>query len=243
MAGLEASIGERIFVLNYLNYYKGLFSKLYKQLESYDIVIGKSEISKIPIRKKLKIILAFIDKFSKVKLFINFTNIYGFKRRTVDYLLKSKGKKRLISYLSYSMGFIKGYVDIKVDKALIKKFNRQSFFGFLIETIDMLLYNSSKPLRFITFFSSFSAILSFVFILYIFGVAIIKRNVFEGWISTNILIASMFLFLFIVLTLMSEYVIRILEEVRQEPSYFVAKNIDNSVIISEEELLNIEDKV
>jgi len=49
----------------------------------------------------------------------------------------------------------------------------------------------------------------------------------------------MFFLLFSLLTLLSEYIIRIMNETRNEPIYFIADEIDKSIILPHKDRENI----
>ena len=75
--------------------------------------------------------------------------------------------------------------------------------------------------------------------MYVFAIALFKQHVAEGWITTSLQHAFMFLFLFLILSVLCEYVGRLLAESRDRPLYFVAEERSSSVMIRDEERRNV----
>ena len=72
-----------------------------------------------------------------------------------------------------------------------------------------LLLSSGRPLRLLTFLSIGGAGLNLLYSVYIDVVNILKDEVAEGWTSLSAQITGLFFILFLVLAVLSEYVLRI----------------------------------
>jgi hypothetical protein len=73
----------------------------------------------------------------------------------------------------------------------------------------------------------------------VLAIALFKEHVAEGWITTSLQHAVMFLFLFLILSVLCEYVGRVLAETRERPLYFVAEERASAVMIRDEERRNV----
>ena len=69
---------------------------------------------------------------------------------------------------------------------------------------------------------------SLTYLLYALVVALVKNKLAEGWLTTSVVISSMFFCLFIILAVLAEYVARILEESQQRPLYFIELEAESS---------------
>ena len=61
----------------------------------------------------------------------------------------------------------------------------------------------------------------------------------KGWITLSTVMGSMFFFLFSLLSVISEYIIRIMDESRDEPFYFISEEINKSSILPKKNTLNV----
>ena len=87
-------------------------------------------------------------------------------------------------------------------------------------------------------------LISLLFLIYVFIIAVLTITLHQsfapkGWISISSVLSTMFFLLFSLLTLMSEYIIRVLDESRNEPLYFIADEMDKSIISVNKDKLNV----
>ena len=85
-------------------------------------------------------------------------------------------------------------------------------------------------------FRSLASVINLAYLVYVVAVTIVKRQIAEGWISTSLMTGTMFLLLFLVLTILSEYVARLTEEVQERPLYFVEFESSSAVTPAAAEL-------
>jgi hypothetical protein len=74
---------------------------------------------------------------------------------------------------------------------------------------------------------------------YVALVYLFKDRVAEGWTTLSIQNAVMFFCLFMFVTVLCEYVGRILSELRSRPHYFTLEERNSSVIIANEDRKNV----
>jgi len=243
IAALDNCLGDGVLILNYLNDDQKIAKKLMNYLyKGYDIVSTDNTDNFNKIKLPLRFFIKLINSFSSHYIFNNLTGTLGLSRKAVNSLTQIRRKNRNFLYLQDYLGL--KVIEIKnvLNKRFLNEFNKNKFLNFLIETIDIIVSNSVKPLRLVSFFSATASFLSLIFIIYVFLITLIKKNVVEGWISTALVMGSMFFILFLVLTILSEYILRILEEVRNEPLYFIEKEVDHSIYLTKNEL-NIADDI
>ena len=78
-----------------------------------------------------------------------------------------------------------------------------------------------------------------MYLAYIAFVYCLKTHVAEGWTTTSLEISIMFFFLFLILSVLCEYVGRLLEEVQDRPLYFIAQEKNSSVLLEHQIKKNI----
>lgn len=105
--------------------------------------------------------------------------------------------------------------------------------------ISLAVTNSMKPLRVVSLLGLTMALLNFAYLIYVAAIALFKKQVAEGWITTSVQHSAMFLFVFLILAVLCEYVGRLLDETRERPLYYVAEERQSSVMIRDAERRNV----
>lgn len=105
--------------------------------------------------------------------------------------------------------------------------------------ITLLSANSISPLRFVTCVGVAAGLFNLVYVLYVFLVNCLKRQVMEGWTTLSLQISCMFFLVFVILVLMSEYLRHIHEASTQQPRYQVFEEVGSSSLVSLEATRNV----
>lgn len=241
-AGLDYCIGDYVVLLDIriVNPSKiPLF--LNELIKGYDVVTSKSEKPLLSKWSASYIFLSIVEKLSTHDFSYEPVFFLGLSRKAVNSITRIRRKSRNFSYLIYSIGFKKislPYRLLGIDKSKIKT---SFFFELVVAVANIIISNSFRPIRMI---AAMGIIMSCVFLLIVFTDAILalflKIYVIPpGWTSIAIMIGVMFFLLFSLLMIMTEYLIRVLQEVRNEPLYFIAGEFDKSVININDDKLNI----
>ncbi len=113
----------------------------------------------------------------------------------------------------------------------------------LLEAVDtaiaLVVSNSSRPLRFVSWLAVLASALNMAYIGYVFLVNVFKHSVAEGWTTLSVQNAGMFFLLFLILAVVTEYVGRILNETRERPLYYIAEEANSSVLIPGRDRRNV----
>lgn len=208
---------------------------LAKATSGFDIVTG------LPVKKAKRswieqITFTFLNKISR--------NLIGFEvdpdapyflvlsRRVVNTIVQYRNKRRFLTYLNTIIGFKQGSIHYqpRVAKPTMNLWQSCWFI------IDVVITNSSIPLRLAAFLGAFS---SFIYLIYVFVIALVKKNVTEGWITMSVLNATMFFLLFVILMILSEYIDRIIHETKDQPPYIVADELTSSDLPYQKKRLNV----
>ena len=116
---------------------------------------------------------------------------------------------------------------------------RESLIQAVQTAIAVVVGNSTRPLRMVSWLALAAAFLNLLYIGYVFAIALFKKNVAEGWMTLSLQHAGMFLLLFLILAVVTEYVGRILDETRERPLYYIAEEANSSVMVPDAERRNV----
>jgi glycosyltransferase involved in cell wall biosynthesis len=89
------------------------------------------------------------------------------------------------------------------------------------EATSLLVANSKTPLRLVSSLGILAGSCNLLYVLYVIGIYLFKKEVAPGWATLSLQIAAMFFFVFLILTSLAEYVAQILEESQDNPLYHV----------------------
>jgi len=157
-------------------------------------------------------------------------------RRVVNAITRIKDKERYLKYLTAYVGYKHGTIPYeRVHRGALSK--PRGFWASVRFGIDMIVTYSDKPLRLLSLAGVLASFISLLYIVFVLLIAFFKERVgitaAEGWASTNAFNAAMFFLLFSMLAVLSEYVLKVLNEAQQRPLYHVAYE-SNSVVVEEQ---------
>lgn len=242
-AGLDNCIGDYALLLDIHFVSPKKIPLFLKELvKGYGLVISKSEENIMPKWSLSYIFLSLVEKLSTHDFSYKPIYFMGLNRRVINSITRIKRKNRNFSYIINSIGFRKTsitYKELGIDKAKIKVPN---FLELLFSMTDIIISNSFKPMRALALIGM---LISLMFLLFIFVDAILtlflKTYIVapKGWTSLSLMLGLTFFLLFSLLMLISEYIIRILGESRNDPLYFISEEMDKSVININKNKLNV----
>ena len=116
---------------------------------------------------------------------------------------------------------------------------QRSFWAHAVEAIEMIVVNSRHPLRFASHLGLLASGINLLYLGYVIAVYLFRDHVAEGWTTLSLQQGVMFFLVFVVLTVLSEYTGRILEETRRRPPYFVMDEKNSSVVLTDRERRNV----
>lgn len=243
-AGLDNCVGDFAILFNiHIDPPETLPVLLETHFKGWDVVLGKPSREIIKITPPAKFLIRILEKISTQGFQYRPNYLISLTRKAINSVTRTRRKSRDLNYINNLIGLKKttiSYVPLKSAKDYVRK---TSFFSVLFSSADIIVSNSFRPIRFL---SASGMLASVLFLIYIAGVVVLqlvfKLNVApKGWISLATVMGAMFFLLFSLLTLIGEYIVRILAETRNEPFYFISEEFDKSVIIPKgRKKLNIE---
>jgi polyisoprenyl-phosphate glycosyltransferase len=101
-----------------------------------------------------------------------------------------------------------------------------------------MIFNSTKPLRWVSLLGILGSLSALIFAIYSIVVNIIKNDVIEGWTSMVFFSSFLFMILFIILAFLGEYIARLLNENSNQKNYYIS-NEETSTILLEADRFNV----
>lgn len=241
-AGIDNCIGDYAILFNiYTDPPNILQIFIQNLLDNYDVVVGKADIPLVQYNLLSKVFIKFLERVSTHSFTYQTRFLIGLNRKAINSIIRTRRKSRNFSYINYLIGHKKKNLLYSPVRKYLNKQKTESFYSLFFNATDIIISNSYKPLRTLTFLGIAASI---IFLLYVTIITVVYFFIDhsiapKGWISIAFVMGTMFLLLFSILTLISEYIIRTLHETRNEPLYFIADEIDKSVILTEQDKLNI----
>lgn len=242
-AGLDNCVGDFAILFNIYtdppDIKPVLLSKL---LEGHDIVIGKNKEEIIPQGFLSKLLVNLVEKLSRQGFYYRQSYLMALNRKAINSIMRTRRKSRNLSYIYSLIGLKKHFIEYKHITKFSHKISQESFFDLFFDIADTIISNSFRPIRFLSFLGMFLSACYLLYVLVIVALVVFLKMswlVPQGWISVSTVVGTLFFLLFTMLTIMSEYMIRILNETRQEPFYFISEEINQSMIIPKRKTLNI----
>lgn len=173
-----------------------------------------------------RIVSGFFWKLIKKTTFPNLPNKgYDFcllDRQLVNDINKINEKNSPIFILLYWFGYKPVCIPIKRNKREVGR-SQWSLFQKLKLTIDTLIGFTYLPSRVITLMSLAASTVSILYLMFLIYIWYSSGNAPIGWMTTTGLLLLMGSFILFALGIISEYLLRILDESRKRPPYVVDK--------------------
>ncbi len=168
-------------------------------------------------------------------------------RQAVNAVIQTREKYRYLRILSSRIGYVTAsFVYDPMNRKETSE--RRSLFEAASIAMNIIIKTSRHPLRFVSWLGILAGVMnvfytSFVVYSYIFG-----GEIARGWTTLSLQNAAMFFFVFLILTVMSEYVGQMVVESEGRPLYYVLEERNSSVLVADRERRNVveetvEDKV
>jgi uncharacterized protein YebE (UPF0316 family) len=244
--GLENSIGDYVVVLNQSLDPLDVIHSMVSQCKTsdVDVVVGVADNVKKSIGYKM------IRPFAKIALKeIGYeipkdaSNLRCLSRTAVNSATKARNYHHQI-FVRIAQSGVKSssfiYSVNNIDKL------KKTLTSSIGNTFSLLVFNSTKPLRWMSGLGFMGSFFALMFATYSFITRLINDNIADGWSSLVILISILFMLLFVILSFFGEYIARLLNEQSRHEPYWITNekhssvmvNSDRPNVISESEIIN-----
>lgn len=106
----------------------------------------------------------------------------------------------------------------------------------------VLLNNSLAPLRTATFLGLIGSFVSLLYSLYVVVSYLSRTDIMPGWTTLSLAISGLFFLQFFILSLMGEYLGRLLDESTNRPLYHVRDELSSAVLLTDASRKNVCDQ-
>lgn len=161
-----------------------------------------------------------------------------FSRKAVHALTHIRQKRRHLAVLLPEMGFpwtIFPYEPLPSGHAPY----RRPLLRSIRTGLSVLIEGSTLPLRMVGVTGLVGSFLSVLYAVYVVVVNLIRNDVVEGWTTLSLQISGLMFLVFVMLTLLGEYMVRVLKEASDRPLYHLAEERTSSVMVRDAARRNI----
>jgi len=222
VAALDHCIGDYVVTMNLLNDPPEMIPILInKAATGFDAVVAECHGREA----------SFLERSISAPVYRLSSRILGFplrpdesyfrvlSRRLVNSIVRIRSRNRYLSCLSGIVGYQQCSVIYNRDHNLGT--DSGGVLRQLLAVADILVSNSAAPLRLAAILGFVASLANVAYLGYILAVTLIRKHIAEGWITTSLTQTTMFLMVFLILSILSEYVARLLDETKEQPLYFV----------------------
>jgi len=244
-AGLEAVIGDFVVVLMPNWDPPELIPQMVERArQGAEVVFGVTKDRHeegFLVRIGASLFDSYCRRVLKLDLPQNSTQFRAMSRQAVNAITQVKNVHRFLRILTADVGF-------RRESLLYTPVNRSGrpggkrLFDAVSMAVDMLITSSQHPLRFATWLGVLASAFNMLYAIYVVAIVLFKDHVAEGWTTLSMQNAVMFFFVFLILTVSSEYIGHILIETIDRPLYYVLEERTSSVLIANESRKNVTDE-
>jgi polyisoprenyl-phosphate glycosyltransferase len=162
-----------------------------------------------------------------------------FSRRLVNSVVRIRSKNRYLSCLNGIVGFQQCSIVYHAEEKGAARRRWGRVLRQLRALTDILVSNSSAPLRLAALLGFLASLANVAYFAYILLVSLVKRHVAEGWRTSSFTQTTMFLMIFLILSILAEYVARLIDETKEQPLYFVEFETTSAAPVQTRDRLNL----
>lgn len=236
---IENCIGDYCAVIDLTHDSLEDLENMLEKAEDYDVVIGKREKKIQSFFESItsKIFYKTISLFTGIKIDSMYSDFFVINRKVINFITKNEDRIKFLKLLKFNNGFSK-YEYLYMP--LGKKSNQRTFLENINFTIDVLVNYSHRLIRLATILSLSTAIVNLFYIIYIFGIYLFKDNVAQGWTSSNLYSSMMYFVLFLVLSVLGEYIRMIIQNQKNTPFYEIIDEKSSVALFSDKKNIDKE---
>jgi glycosyltransferase involved in cell wall biosynthesis len=231
-AGIDHSIGDFVIVLPSIVASPELLIRqlLDRAAEGHDLVFARCLHDASPrflhvARQRLKRqYFRFLSSMTGLKIDPDVVDIALLSRRLVNSIMKLKEQNRYVRMLIAYVGFEASYVDLAThpgsrlhEASTLRSSTRLAF--------ELTTAFSNRPLRYVSIAAFSISAISLIAAVAVFLERLTRTDLAEGWASLMVVQLFMFCLLFLLMSIISEYVGKILDESKNRPLYYVKENL------------------
>ena len=231
-AGMENAIGDYVVLISPLDDPVDCVVDVVKLCQlGHDIVIGVSNKPKSFTYSLIRPLTQWILSEIGYNIPRNATGLRCLSRRTIN-AVSQTGRFHHQLYVRIAKT---GYPTTTYQyKSLCNTKERKTLYQGLRQGMRLMVFNSTKPLRWMSALGMLGSFLAFMFASYSLLIRLFKGNVIEGWTSMVLFMSILFMLLFLILAFFGEYLGRLLDDRSEQGDYSVSFEKTSSVMLNEQ---------
>ena len=180
----------------------------------------------------------YFRRVLKIGLTRNSTDYRVLSRQALNAMIRMKDSLRYLRTFSLYIGYGSESFEYEFEHRRARPRNKSLGESVRIG-ISMIVASSTHPLRSVSLLALVLSLGSVAIAAYVLLVRFLAQDVAPGWATQSLHRSVMFFFLFLILSVLCEYVGRLLAEVRDRPLYHVVEERNSSVMIADEDRKNV----
>lgn len=242
LSGLDASIGDYVVTLHpdFDPHYE-LVEMVEKCRTHSEIVFGVAHDANQPnlgYRVLRRLFLAIAKHFVPLEHIVKRTAYRVLSRSAVNALSRVRIRRPFIAAIAAELGLTTTtHKYTQISRSGARRTRRLS--GAARIGVSVLIHHSLSPLRLAGSMGLVGSFLCLLYSLYVIAVFLHKDDVMPGWTTLSLSISGLFMLMFFILSLMGEYLGRLLEESTDRPAYHLRDEESSYVMLSSRERRNV----
>jgi polyisoprenyl-phosphate glycosyltransferase len=181
------------------------------------------------------------NRILRIELPPNSTDFRVYSRQSVNAITKIKDRLRYLRTFSSYVGYGNESFEYEPTPRRTRPRNR-GFFQAVGLAINLIVASSSQPLRLVSVLGLTLSALCLVHIVYVASVYLFSSQVVAGWTTSQLYNSGMYMFIFLILATLCEYMGRLQDEARDRPLYYILEERCSSVMLVDEARKNVVDE-
>ena len=243
VAGLDGAIGDYVVVLDPRSDPASVVPELLELAlkEEKDIVyaLARDKLYGRGLYHTLsKLFLRFLSRMNEFDLPLAMSSCRLFSRSVLNHILAASNRHRTLPIAQALGGYRWGTLEYdRVWRNIeVKSLVRTEAFA---KAADLLISGSMRPLRLVTLVSLAFSGVSLLYAVYVIATRLIMSSVAPGWASLSLQLSLLFFLVFLILAVMSEYLLRVMEATSNRPLYFISRE-SRSAIMDHADQVNVD---
>jgi polyisoprenyl-phosphate glycosyltransferase len=231
-AGLENSIGDFVVLFDHnMDPISAISGAVSTCKSGFDIVVGVAQQTQPLTYRVFRACADHILRAVDYHLPRNATGLRCLSRRAVN-TVTSSGRFHHQFYLRIQKTGYPSCVfnyelcaGASVEKSLVQGFRH---------LVRLLVFNSSRPLRWMSGLGLMGSCTAFFFAAYSVLIHLVNGNVVQGWTTTILFMSMLFMLQFIILAFFGEYMGRLLDDRSEQANYSVVFEKNSAIMVNQD---------
>ncbi|MEI6847601.1 MAG: hypothetical protein WCK32_06135 [Chlorobiaceae bacterium] len=234
-AGLENAIGDFVVLLNPETDPVKVIPETVSVCKSgYDVVVGVAVQSSSLIYKIFRPMADSILRLVDYSLPKNATTLRCLSRRAVNSVTSTGRFHHQLSMQIQKTGYPQAeykYTFLSTEHIALRP---RAFLSGSKDLIRLIIFNSSRPLRWMSMLGATGSLIAFLFAVYSVLIHLFLGHVVEGWTTTILFMSALFIIQFIMMAFFGEYLGRLLDDSSKQDDYSVIFEKNSAVMVNQD---------